>query len=204
MFRPGHVPRQVVFALAVMATGVSYGLAQGTPPADSEASPDTSVDVVRVQPLSDSSAEAPQSVDAMLDRAEEIRTEAQGICAEQRQMVIDAKNDNDIIRATCVDDKVAQCDANLQNLNSRVKALEDAKDSSQRAHEMTVIETLRDKFVKLRAAGNQCIGQDIFDTGDTTVRPTIDPFSPDENAALPPPIPAWPVPYIPPPVSGTS
>jgi hypothetical protein len=63
---------------------------------------------------------------------------------------------------------------------------------------------LSQKFKMLAQAANQCVGQDLFDTGDTMVREEVDLFAPDEDPAVITPVPDWPVPYIPPPVSGVN
>jgi hypothetical protein len=67
-----------------------------------------------------------------------------------------------------------------------------------------VIGVLSQKFKMLAQAANQCVGQDLFDTGDTMVREEVDLFAPDEDPAAITPVPDWPVPYIPPPVSGVN
>ena len=56
----------------------------------------------------------------------------------------------------------------------------------------------------LAQAANQCVGQDLFDTGDTEVKQDVDLFAPDENPTVITTVPDWPIPYIPPPISGVS
>ena len=79
-----------------------------------------------------------------------------------------------------------------------------ARDSGSGNHEFTVIGVLSQKSKALAQAANQCVGQDLFDTGETQVRKDVDLFVPDENPAVTSPVIDWPIPYIPPPVSGVS
>ncbi len=79
-----------------------------------------------------------------------------------------------------------------------------AGDSGSGNHEFTVIGVLSQKFKALAQAANQCVGQDLFDTGETQVREEVDLFVPDENPAVVSPVVDWPIPFIPPPVSGVS
>jgi hypothetical protein len=106
-----------------------------------------------------------------------------------------------------LDDKLSQCNANLQNIKRREAALNEAiaeGDTGRSNHEFTVIGVLSQKFKMLAQAANQCVGQDLFDTGDTEVKEEVDLFAPDENPAVITPVPDWPIPYIPPPVSGVN
>jgi len=132
---------------------------------------------------------------------------ANASCTAQSQALQSAKRDKDIIRATCLDDKLSQCNANLQNIKRREAALNEAiaeGDTGRSNHEFTVIGVLSQKFKMLGQAANQCVGQDLFDTGDTEVKEEVDLFAPDEDPAVITPVPDWPVPYIPPPVSGVN
>jgi PP-loop superfamily ATP-utilizing enzyme len=109
--------------------------------------------------------------------------------------------------ATCLDDKLTQCNANLQNMKRREAFLRQAAadgDTGRSNHEFTVIGVLSQKFKALAQAANQCVGQDLFDTGETQVKEEVDLFAPDDNPAVITTIPDWPIPYIPPPVSGVS
>jgi hypothetical protein len=165
-----------LLAAVALAGSLGYAVAQeGT---------DSTVDFVKVEPMGASDAQ------------EALSPAAQG-----------AKRDKDIIRATCLDDKLSQCNANLQNIKRRETALNEAigkGDTGRSNHEFTVIGVLSQKFKMLAQAANQCVGQDLFDTGDTQVKEEVDLFAPDEDPAVIVPVPDWPVPYIPPPVSGVN
>ena len=86
-----------------------------------------------------------------------------------------------------MDDKLSQCDANLQNLKRRRTALGDAiadGDTGRANHESTVIGVLSQKFKMLAQAANECVGQDLFDTGETQTGAKSILFAPDEDPAV--------------------
>ncbi len=182
--------------LLLAGSGLGYAVAQ---------SGDSSVDVIKVESVSKKAKPSSLSPEQQSQAAEAAVADASATCAAQAQALASAKSEKDIIRATCVDDKLAQCNANLQNLKRRQTALNEAiqnDDAGSRNHEFAVIGVLSQKFKMLQQAANQCVGQDLFDTGDTKVRQEVDLFAPDVNPSVQAPVAVWPVPYIPPPVSG--
>lgn len=119
-------------------------------------------------------------------------------------MLDEARRENDVIRVTCLDDKLTQINAHRRTLSSRVESLQQAAqvaDEGRRNHEFTVISVLSQNLTELERAANECIGQDLFETGNTRVTTTIDPQTPDDD----PSVLAQPsepdVPFIPPPPS---
>lgn len=119
-------------------------------------------------------------------------------------MLDEARRENDVIRVTCLDDKLTQINAHRRTLTSRVESLQQAAqvaDEGRRNHEFTVISVLSQNLTELERAANECIGQDLFETGNTRVTTTIDPQTPDDD----PSVLAQPsepdVPFIPPPPS---
>ena len=199
MFTRMGVIFQWCLGLLLAGSGLGYAFAQGGGA--------TSVDVVRVESVNAGAQPASLSPKQQGRAADAAVAEAPATCSAQAQALESAKKEKDIIRATCLDDKLAQCDANLQNLKRRQAALNDAiqaNDAGSRNHEFTVIGVLSQKFKMLQQAANQCVGQDLFDTGDTKVRQEVDLFAPDEDPAVVVPVPEPPIPYIPPPVSGVS
>ena len=187
---------QVCLGLALVGSGLGYALAQ-----EGEAT----VDVVKVDPVAPIAEAETLSPAEQVAAAEAAVEQGAATCRAQDAALKDAKREKDIIRATCLDDKLAQCEANLQNLKRRQGALGDAiqaNDAGSRNHEFTVVRVLSQRFRMLQQAANQCVGQDLFETGDTRVRQEVDVFAPDEDPAVIPPVIEPPIPYIPPPVSG--
>jgi hypothetical protein len=197
--RIGNVNGAWLAALAVTVCGMSYAVAQE--------STQSEVDVVQVEPVGERASEPPTSASEQKKAAAAAVESASASCGAQAQALESATRDGDIIRATCLDDKLAQCDANLQSIKRRQAALDDAiarGDAAAANHESRVISVLSQKFTMLTQAANQCVGQDLFDTGDTQSRSEVDVFAPDENPAVLTPVPDWPIPFIPPPVSGVN
>ncbi len=196
--RMGTVGKALVAALLVVGS-LSYAFAQ-------EAG-DSTVDVIQLEPMRARNEAGALSPAAQAKAAKSAVQSAAASCAAQSDALKSAKREKDIIRATCLKDKLDQCNASLQSMKRRQKALDKAiaaRDSGSGNHESTVIAVLSQKFKALAQAANQCVGQDLFDTGETQVRKDVDLFVPDENPAVTTPVLDWPIPFIPPPVSGVS
>lgn len=200
MFRRMSTAGQgLVAVLFVAATGLGYAVAQD--------SGESTVDVVQVEPVGAERDEAALSPAAQRKSASAAVESASASCGAQAQALQSAKREKDIIRATCLDDKLSQCTANLQNMKRRQTALNDAiaeGDTGRANHEHTVIGVMSQKFKMLAQAANQCVGQDLFDTGDTQTRSEVDLFAPDQSPSVVASVPDWPIPFIPPPVSGVN
>jgi len=197
MFRRMGTVGQGLLAALVAGGSLGYAVAQE--------SGDSTVDVVKVEPIGVSTDEPGLSPAEQAKATESAVANASASCEAQAQALQSAKREKDIIRATCLDDKLAQCNANLQSMKRRQVALDESiaeGDTGRGNHEFTVIGVLSQKFKMLAQAANQCVGQDLFDTGDTQVREEVDLFAPDEDPAVITTVPDWPIPYIPPPVSG--
>jgi hypothetical protein len=130
---------------------------------------------------------------------------AQVLAQRISQMLEEARREADIIRVTCLNDKLTQVNANMRTAQGRMTAYENATDPEQRGHEATVISVLGQKFQVLDQEANRCVGQDLYETGSTKVQTEIDtamqPFDEDVGTPSPPPPPA--VPDVPLFVSGT-
>jgi hypothetical protein len=118
-------------------------------------------------------------------------------------MLNQARRESDIIRITCLNDKLTQINANLRNAQGRVEVLKTAVDPERRNHEFTVLTVLNSKFSVLDQEANQCVGQDMYEVGATRVDTEIDESKiPQEEPSNPPVILPPSVPNIPPPASG--
>jgi hypothetical protein len=120
-------------------------------------------------------------------------------------MLEEARREQDIIRVTCLNDKLTQVNANLRTAQARMTAFDTATDPGQRSHEATVLGVLGQKFQVLDQEANRCVGQDIYDTGSTKVQTDIDtaylPF--EENVSTPVAPPPTAIPDLPRFSSGT-
>ena len=142
-----------------------------------------------------------------LAEAQRVGEEAQQLSRRVSSMLDEARQERDIIRVTCLNDKLTQINANIRTLENRTDNLQasvDSADTDRGGHEFTVISVLDQKLNLLEREASQCIGEDIFETGATTVTTEIDEGSPtDDPTVIPATPPSSPVPYIPPPASGT-
>ncbi len=181
--------------MALVGTG--FGLADAQDDG-SETAEESGVDVRRRANLN------PQE---QLGEAQRIVTDGEQLSRRVSSMLDEARQERDIIRVTCLNDKLTQINANLSTLNQRVENLEasvESQDGDRGGHEFTVITVLDQKLNVLERESGQCIGDDIFETGATTVTTEIEEGSPTEDpTALPTIPPSAPVPFIPPPASGT-
>lgn len=195
----GGIRYAVTLAVAALLFGGGIALAQDrTGGAADDAPEDGTADVERRANLS-----GPEQV----AEAERIGTRANQISRRVQQMLDEARRERDIMRVTCLNDKLTQVNANLRTASSRSDALREAvqmNDDDRRNHEFTVMTVLSQKFRTLEQEANQCIGQDIFETGTTRVETSIDPSTPDEDPSTVPTQPYEPVPFIPPPASPTT
>ena len=196
----GGIRYAITLALAVLLIGGGLALAQdrnGEGGDDQGEDEDGAADVERRANLS-----APEQI-AETDR---IGNRANQISRRIQQMLDEARRERDIMRVTCLNDKLTQINANIRTAGARSDALRDAvqtNDNDRRNHEFTVMTVLSQKFRTLEQEANQCIGQDIFETGTTRVETTIDPETPDEDVSTVISYPEVPVPFIPPPASPT-
>ena len=120
---------------------------------------------------------APQeSADAIVQRASNLSQRVS-------QMLDEARRDADMIRVTCLNDKLTQINANLRTAQGRLASLQKAVDVDQRNHELTVLTVLGQKMQVLDQESNQCVGQDLYETGPTKVTTEINtsllPFEAD-------------------------
>jgi hypothetical protein len=106
-------------------------------------------------------------------------------------MLEEARREADIIRVTCLNDKLTQVNANMRTAQARMTAFQSASDPDQRNHEATVLGVLGQKFQVLDQEANRCVGQDIYDTGSTKVETEIDtallPYEADVASPVAPP-----------------
>lgn len=190
-----------IFAsLTLVATGFGFAGAQGrSDSAEGEPGDERSEVAVRRR--------ANLNPAEQLAEAERVGEEAQQLSRRVSAMLDEARQDRDIIRVTCLNDKLTQINANIRTLENRTDNLQASVDSADRdrgGHEFTVISVLDQKLNLLEREASQCIGEDIFETGATTVTTEIDEGTPtDDPTAIPATPPSSPVPYIPPPASGT-
>jgi len=130
------------------------------------------------------SAGQPQLSQAdQMSSADSIVNRGTNLSQRVSQMLDDARREADVIRVTCLNDKLTQINANLRTAQSRYSNLTRTIDGDQRNHELTVLTVLGQKLQILDQEANQCIGQDLYETGPTKIITEIDtsvlPFEAD-------------------------
>lgn len=196
MNRPdqGRSRAAALIAFLLASGGLAFAGAQDDAAPEEESG---AVEVVRRADLSPQ--QQVEEAEAILRRGRDLSRRIAGVLDEARQ-------ESDIIRITCVNDKLTQINANVRTLESRIQSLRDAveaEDASRRNHEYTVVSVLGEKFNALEREANQCIGQDIFETGSTRLTTEIDPTTPDDDPLIVQDPADVTVPFVPPPASGT-
>ncbi|MDH5674615.1 MAG: hypothetical protein OEZ06_20980 [Myxococcales bacterium] len=119
----------------------------------------------------------PTSKEEQVQKGQEVVKRGTVLSKRVAQLLHEARNDGDIIKTTCLNDKLTQINANLRNAQERLEGLKEAADSERQLHEYTVLSVLRQKFQVLDQEASQCVGQDLFDTGTTRVTTEVDAAS---------------------------
>jgi hypothetical protein len=125
---------------------------------------------------------APQSPGEQVAAGQQVVRQGEALSQRIRGLLEQARRESDIIRVTCLNDKLTQVNANLRTASQRAEALQKAADPDLRNHESTVLGVLAQKFGVLDQEAGQCVGQDMFNTGTTRVTTEIDEATiPDES-----------------------
>lgn len=112
----------------------------------------------------------------------------------------EAKKQKDLIKLNCLNEKISQAQAHMQDAEQSMSALSEAlvrNDSAQRGHEFARIRIFYQKVLVLGAEADSCAGEDSGYVGpsqiEVDVDPTIpqgdptDPGLPSPNFTTPPP-----------------
>jgi hypothetical protein len=113
------------------------------------------------------------------------------------ELVSAAKDQRDVVKVLCLDDKSGQVDAALRTTEERVESLAIAAKhgADERArHEYLMVVTLKERVTVLMSEANQCLGEETGFTGDSVLNVEIDPNLPRVIAEV---VPFSPVLFIP-------
>lgn len=139
----------------------------------------------------------------MVAQGEGIVTNGAALSETVNGLIREATEDADMMKVTCLTDKLTQIDGNLRTAQQHLGALRQATDAGVRSHELTMLTVINEKLDVLGQQAGQCVGKDLYETGTTTVDTLIDtdmlPF--EENASVVPTILPPSLPTLPPPVS---
>ncbi len=98
-----------------------------------------------------------------------------------------AREQKDVVKALCLNDKLNQIDLATRTATDRVGGLEaavNANDLERSKHQYTVILVLRDRVNTLISEANQCIGEDVGFVGESNVTMEIDSDIPDTDPSV--------------------
>lgn len=145
------------------------------------------------------------TADDQLRQAEAIQKRGAQLVARMIKLLDEARRDKDIIRANCLNRKLTEANATNRSIEQRAKALKDAaatNDDGRRGHEFTVLSVLGQKMDSLEQEAAQCLGQSMYEPGQSQVTTTIPPDTWLLDPTLvPPDLPAPPSVTVPPPLS---
>jgi uncharacterized protein YqeY len=107
-----------------------------------------------------------------------------------RRMLEKARQQRDVVKTLCLNDKLSQIDVAARSARDRKDALQAAaarNDQELSNHEFTILTVLRQRAEQLTAEANQCLGEEAAFIGATNVETTIDPTLPPTDETQYPP-----------------
>lgn len=121
----------------------------------------------------------------MLTQSQTYKTNTTQTAQRLSQMVEEARRQKDVIRLTCLTDKVVQANANMNILDKALMSLQDAvgrNDEGASTHEFTRITIVNQKVQILGAEAEGCVGEELQFVGATKVDVEISPnVRPDDT-----------------------
>jgi hypothetical protein len=155
------------------------------------------------EPVSKTSAEGSPS--KMVAQAKAILGGAERTTQVVSQALREARRNRDIVKALCLDDKLAQLEVAKLSVGDRVASLEGAVSTGNTEavdHDFSIVNALGQRITALSDEANQCIGAEKAATGEgPSLNVTFSPDIPKEDtSSLPtspntstPPVAASPV-----------
>jgi hypothetical protein len=107
-----------------------------------------------------------------------------------RRQLTNAREQKDVVKALCLNDKLNQVDLAIRTATDRAGDLEsavNANDVERARHQYTVVQVLKDRVSTLVSEANQCIGEETGFVGESAVTvqiegvPNTDPTEPQNN-----------------------
>ncbi len=159
--------RLVAASLFLLAVG--HGVAVAQAPAGSPAVPEANAGLTRQVILTP--AEQATQAETFLARMDSSRT----LIA---QMLAKARQDRDVIKVLCLNDKLNQTDVAIRSARERQTSLQAAaskSDADLAAHDFTILTVLSQRSDQLSSEANQCIGKENDVLGEFGITVTFDP-----------------------------
>jgi hypothetical protein len=107
-----------------------------------------------------------------------------------RRQLTRAREQKDVVKALCLNDKLNQMDLAIRTATDRVSGLEaavSANDVERSRHQYTVILVLRDRVTTLNSESNQCIGEETGFVGESAVTVEVEGVPDTDPSEFPTP-----------------
>ena len=109
-----------------------------------------------------------------------------------RRELSDARQQRDVVKTLCLNDKLNQVDVALRSATERKRALQLAAnrgDADLSNHEFTILSVLDQRVKQLDAEAKQCVGKEIGIIGESSTTLDVEPGLPNEDPSEYPSIP---------------
>lgn len=106
------------------------------------------------------------------------------------RMLRQAREDKDVVKTLCLDDKLNQMNVATRSAADRVSSIEGAAkagNGERVRHDDAVLTALKVRTNELTAEANQCIGEESGTLGSSSLEVVVDPSTPRSDTASPPP-----------------
>lgn len=154
----------------------------------------------QTSPAPDVKAGAKVAPNEQVAAADALVARLQASAARVRHLLDEARRQKDVVKTTCLSDKLSQIEVAMKSAKERQSSLSAAiarNDGEQRDHEFAVVNVLRQRAEQLDAEASQCIGEELGFPGETTRNFTANPNIAPVDPGAPPPVEVVIVPPLP-------
>jgi len=168
---------------ALAAVGLLTGLGLGQAQSAEPSTEDSASDNVEA-------AEPARSPEVILSEAQAALDRLEASADNIGRMLRPAREDKDVVKTLCLDDKLNQMNVATRSAADRVESITVAVKSNNTErlqHDDAVLTALKVRANELGAEANQCIGEESGTLGTSSLEVVIDPSTPSSDTASPPP-----------------
>lgn len=142
------------------------------------------------EPTSDTGPVETLTPPQMLEKARAVLASAERATQAATQSLRASRQESDVVKSLCLDDKLAQLEVARATVEERVQSLEGAVEGSDAEainHDFSVVSALGDRVSALSGEANQCIGEDRAAPGTGSILQVVfDPAIPTtDTSSLP-------------------
>jgi len=140
-------------------------------------------------PAPGSTKQVDVSIQDQLAKADSYLTNMRRIRQRIRMQLAEARQQRDVVKTLCLNDKLNQLDVAIRSANERRRGLESAARQGDRDlcnHEFTILTVLHQRAEQLDAEALQCIGKEVGFVGESSVSLDVDTdLPPDGDSEYP-------------------